>query len=107
MAKIRFFLIFMFILILSVPFVIGLIYIFKDNAWKIRRYWSKYHLKLMGIDIKEIGKADLECKMILINHQSLIDILALESIYKKDLVWVAKKEVANIPLYGHIAKAPK
>ena len=41
------------------------------------------------------------------NHQSVVDIIVLEMIYPKDECWVAKKEIGDIPIFGHILKAPK
>lgn len=41
------------------------------------------------------------------NHQSLVDIVALETIYPKNLCWIAKKEIEDIPLFGHIIPAPR
>ena len=82
-------------------------YIFRENIWKIRQIWSKLQLKLLFVKIEKYGKIDMDADMLLINHQSLIDIITLEAVYEKDIVWVAKKEIAKIPFYGHIVKAPK
>jgi len=62
---------------------------------------------LINFKIIQRGKADKRAKMILINHQSLLDITSLEAIYPKNLCWVAKKEIRDIPLFGYILEAPK
>ena len=40
------------------------------------------------------------------NHQSILDIMVFEYLHPKNLAWVAKKEIADIPWFGHILKAP-
>ena len=50
--------------------------------------------------IKVIGTVDPEVQMIIANHQSDIDISALECSTKKNLVWVAKKELFSVPFFG-------
>jgi 1-acyl-sn-glycerol-3-phosphate acyltransferase len=48
------------------------------------------------------GKIDEDATLILINHQSLLDIVIYEGLHPKDLAWVAKKEIADIPWFGRI-----
>jgi 1-acyl-sn-glycerol-3-phosphate acyltransferase len=45
--------------------------------------------------------------MYLINHQSDLDIAVLETISKKDLSWVAKKELFDVPLFGLAMSLPE
>ena len=45
--------------------------------------------------------------MILLNHKSMLDIMILEEIYPKNLAWVAKKEIGELPFFGKILKTPK
>ncbi len=45
--------------------------------------------------------------MILINHQSTLDIIALEELFPKNLAWIAKKELAEIPAFKLAMKKPK
>lgn len=93
---------------ITVSVIIILMYIFKkNNGKKIRYYWSKMQMKLIGITLKVEGTIDNEANMLMINHQSLLDIVILEYLDKRDLVWVAKKEISNIFWFGHIIKAPK
>jgi 1-acyl-sn-glycerol-3-phosphate acyltransferase len=44
--------------------------------------------------------------MFLLNHESDLDIGIMENITKKDLAWVAKKELFDIPFYGLMLKLP-
>ena len=93
--------------VITILITIILMYIFRKSTHKIRRAWAKMQAYLIGFKIVYTGKPDKDAKMILVNHQSLLDITSLESIYPKDLCWVAKKEIRDIPLFGHILEAPK
>lgn len=44
--------------------------------------------------------------MFMLNHQSELDISTFETLTKKNLAWVAKKEIFDIPFFGHIVKLP-
>jgi len=54
-----------------------------------------------------VGKEDPEAQMFLLNHQSDLDIGVMETITKKNLAWVAKKELFDIPFFGLALKLPK
>lgn len=71
----------------------------KLGAWLIRL------LTFTPIRVK--GAPDPEAQMLLINHQSDLDIVALETITSRDLAWVAKKELFEIPFFGLIVRLPK
>ncbi len=53
------------------------------------------------------GKEDPQAQMFLFNHQSDLDIAVMETITKKDLAWVAKKELFDIPFFGLALKLPE
>ncbi len=93
--------------VITVLITIVLMYIFRDKTFAIRKIWAKMQQFLIGFKIVQKGEPDKRAKLILLNHQSLLDITALEAIYPKDLCWVAKKEIRDIPLFGHILEAPK
>ncbi len=93
-------------LIITVSCTIILIYIFKKQNRNIRRVWSSLQIKLMGITIEAKGEPDPNAQILIINHQSILDIIVLEQLHPNNLAWVAKKEIANIPWFGHILKAP-
>jgi 1-acyl-sn-glycerol-3-phosphate acyltransferase len=82
-------------------------YIFRDRTYPIRQTWGKMQSVLMGFKVKQKGSIDPDAQLLLLNHQSLVDIVILETIYGKDLCWIAKKELQKIPLFGHIINAPK
>jgi len=62
---------------------------------------------VLGIKLETEGNLDESCDMLLINHQSLLDIIVIEYIHSRDLAWVAKKEIADLFFFGHIIKAPR
>jgi len=53
------------------------------------------------------GEEDPAAQMYLINHQSDLDIAVLETISKKDLSWVAKKELFDVPFFGLAMSMPE
>lgn len=106
MAKIKGILYFIFC-VSSIAFIIILMKIFPNKIHNIRIGWAKAQRYFIGYKIKQIGKFDENVDMILINHKSMLDIIAVEEIYPKNLSWVSKKEVADIFFLGNIIKIPK
>jgi len=64
-------------------------------------------MKFLGITLEEHGKIDESCDMVVLNHQSLLDIIVMEHIHSRDLAWVAKREITDLFFFGHIIKAPR
>jgi len=93
--------------VITVSFILILMMLFKKHNKKIRQSWAKLQKYLIGYTIKEIGKPDPEAKLLLLNHQSLMDIVVLEDVYPADIAWVAKKEIAQIPFFGKILSVPE
>jgi len=87
----------MTLMILFFPFV-PKPYAQKISAWFIRVF--------IFLPIKVKGKEDPDAQMFLINHESDIDIGVMETITKRDLAWVAKKELFDIPFYGLLLRLP-
>ncbi|MDD5158302.1 lysophospholipid acyltransferase family protein [Sulfurimonas sp.] len=71
----------------------------KFSAWLIRTFTL--------FSTQEKGYADPAANIFLLNHQSDLDIAILETITKKDLTWVAKKELFNLPFFGLALKFPE
>ena len=84
-----------------------LMYIFKSKNYIIRKYFTKLQTFFMDFKTKTIGTPDKDTKLYLLNHQSLVDIVAFEATDDRDKCWIAKKEIEDIPLFGHIITAPK
>jgi 1-acyl-sn-glycerol-3-phosphate acyltransferase len=71
----------------------------KISAWIIRLS-TFYTVELSG-------EEHPDTQMFLLNHQSDLDIGIMETITKKDLAWVAKKELFDIPFFGLALKLPE
>ncbi len=82
-------------------------YIFRNHTHKVIKVWMNLQMYVLGIKLETQGKLDESCEMILMNHQSLLDIIVMEYIHSKDLAWVAKKEITDLFFFGHIIKAPR
>ncbi|RLA73425.1 MAG: 1-acyl-sn-glycerol-3-phosphate acyltransferase [Epsilonproteobacteria bacterium] len=93
-------------MVITVSITIILMYIFKSKNRTVRKIWGAIQMKLMGITLEIEGEVDNDADMIMMNHQSLVDIILLEYLHPKDIAWVAKSEIANLPWFGHILKAP-
>ncbi len=93
-------------LIITVSIVIILMYIFKKHNRTIRRFWGAIQMKLLGIKLEIVGENDPNAMMQLMNHQSILDIIVFEYLHIHNIAWVAKKEIADIPWFGYILKAP-
>lgn len=92
---------------ITILLVIVLMYMFNRYNHKIRVLWAKFEMFLLGVKFEVEGKFDNDADLIMINHQSLLDIVILESIHPRNIAWVAKKEIGDIPVFGHILRAPK
>jgi 1-acyl-sn-glycerol-3-phosphate acyltransferase len=67
-------------------------YASKLAAWFIRM--------LIFVHLRKVGDVDPEAQMFIINHESELDIGVIESATKKDLAWVAKKELFDVPFFS-------
>jgi len=91
---------------ISLLLVIVFMFLFKNKIYSIRKLWSTSMVKLIGVDIKEIGKIDNSADIILLNHNSMFDIVLLDYLYPKDIAWVANSKLAKVPVFGLIFKLP-
>lgn len=93
-------------MIISVSIVIILMFLFKKHNHTIRKKWAQIQMNLLGVKIKLTGTIDPEARMVVMNHQSILDIVVIEYLHSKNLAWVAKKEISNIPWFGKIISLP-
>ncbi len=89
-----------------------LIVIISQEKWypvffKIARFLAKTILFVMGFnflvyqeEIISTNKSYMYCT----NHTSMIDIMLMLSVIKTPFVFIGKKELANIPVFGYIYK---
>ena len=69
---------------------------------------SSWIIRLTTFFTVEIeGEEDPAAQMYLINHQSDLDICVMETISRKDLSWVAKKELFDVPFFGLAMSMPE
>ena len=92
---------------ITVAITVVLMYAFRNHTHKIIKAWMSFQIFVLGIKLEVEGKLDESCDMVLMNHQSLLDIIVIEYIHTRDLAWVAKKEIADLFFFGHIIKAPR
>lgn len=93
--------------VITMLIAIVLMYAFRKHHHVIRKKWVACEVKLLGIKLKTIGNLDSSCDMVIMNHQSLLDIVILEHLHTRNLAWVGKKEITDLPVFGHIMKAPR
>ncbi len=93
--------------VITVVVVIALMYMFRKNNRKIRRGWAKLQKYMMGYRVTKKGEIDEDAELLVINHQSLIDIILIEELHPKNICWVTKQELAKIPVFGHVVHAPR
>lgn len=92
-------------IIVFMPFIILQIYCSRDkeNGRRARRQ-CRFFFKLNGLKVERIGEYDSSANLLMLNHQSVTDIIFFEAYHPANLCWVAKKQLGEIPLYGHALK---
>lgn len=91
----------------TISVVIVFMYLFNDKNHKIRQIWAKMQMKLLGIDLDIKGELNSDAQMVVMNHQSVLDIIVMENLHPNNISWIAKKEIADIPWFGSILTLPK
>ena len=84
--------------------MIPLITIFPKYKGTIMHKLNRVILFLMGAKLKTFGKRDEKANLFLINHQGIMDIIALEAVENTHFRWVAKKELFETPWFGYLLK---
>jgi len=92
---------------ITVAITVVAMYLFRNHTHKVIKIWMKFQIKVLGIKLETVGELDESCDLIIMNHQSLLDIIVMEYIHNRDLAWVAKKEITDLFFFGHIIKAPR
>ena len=78
----------------------------NNNAQKARRA-CKIFFPLSCNKIEFIGEFDTSAELIVMNHQSVADILCLEGYHPRNICWIAKRELGEIPIYGYALTGPE
>lgn len=103
-AKIRFYWGAFIISFIVAVFMIPLITVFRSHKGMIMHRLNRVILFLMGGKIEQVGKADPEADLIILNHQGIVDIIGMEALQTGHLRWIAKKELFDTPWFGHLLK---
>ncbi len=104
-----------FYILMAIPIVVLLpvllVTIAKDSWYvyffRIARIWATFVLYGMGFKPTRLNKATFKPKasyMFVANHQSMTDIMLMLYCVKNPFVFVGKKELAKIPLFGFFYK---
>lgn len=75
--------------------------------FKIAQAWANTILFVMGFKIKYIEEEPIDTTksyMFCPNHTSMIDVMVMLSIAKNPFVFVGKKELTKIPIFGYFYK---
>jgi len=84
--------------------MIPLITIFPKYKGTIMHKLNRLIIFLMGAKLKTYGKRDERANLFLMNHQGIMDIIALEAVENTHFRWVAKKELFDMPWFGILLK---
>jgi len=84
--------------------MIPLIILFPKHKGTIMHKLNRAILFLMGVKLRTYGKRDEKAQLFLINHQGIMDIIALEAVENTHFRWVAKKELFETPWFGLLLK---
>ena len=100
-ARIRFYYA-AFVIATVVSILIVALRLFPSRKGAILHFWNRVMLALLGAKTEVVGHPDERAQLYLINHQGIVDIIALEAILDKNLRWVAKKELFEVPWFGRL-----
>jgi len=103
-AKIRFYYEAFIITIVTSTIMIPLMYLFRKNSSIILHKYNALIMKLIGGKIETQGTRDNSADMFIINHQGIIDIIAMEASQLTDIRWIAKRQLFEIPWFGNLVK---
>jgi len=90
---------------LLIAIFIPYFYLTKNRHKYSRSLLSKLILKNFGVAVELDGDFDKDSKIYIVNHQSVLDIVAIEAVSSQNLCWIAKRELFDIPLFGHLFKS--
>ena len=104
-----------FYVLVALPIIILLplliVFIWREQwyryVFKLARLWAKFILVGMGFSCKIAREQTLNPKasyMFVANHTSMIDIMLMLTVVQNPFVFVGKKELAKIPLFGFLYK---
>lgn len=93
--------------VISVSIVVFFMWIFNSKHRAVRRIWAKVQRFFGGYRLSVEGEFSNEANLLLINHQSMLDIVVLEEAHPANLCWISKAQIGKIPIIGKILSLPK
>ncbi len=104
LAKIRFYWGAFVISFIVAVIMIPLVTILPKYKGQIMHYLNRVILFFMNVKVKAYGQRDKQANMFIMNHQGIMDIIALEAIECTHFSWVAKKELFDATWFGYLLK---
>jgi 1-acyl-sn-glycerol-3-phosphate acyltransferase len=80
---------------------------FYKTFFKIANFWGKTILFVMGFKPQVESEQEIKPNksyMFIANHASLIDVMLMLAVLKNPAVFVGKREVRKIPVFGYVAR---
>ena len=93
--------------VISVSIVVFFMWIFNSKHRAVRRIWARVQRFFGGYRLNVEGEFSNEANLLLINHQSMLDIVVLEEAHPANLCWISKAQIGKIPIIGKILSLPK
>ncbi len=78
--------------------------IFNKHKSTIVHYINRLTLFMMGGKLSQEGTMDPNADMYVMNHQGIVDIVAMEALQNNHLRWVAKKELFDALWFGNLLR---
>jgi len=105
-ARIRFYYGAFIISFIAGGIMVPLMFMFRDRTNYILHRYNALIMKFIGGKIESSGVRDNSADMFVINHQGIIDIIAMEAAEFSDIRWIAKRELFDTPWFGYLLKLP-
>ena len=71
--------------VISVILVVFFMWLFNDKNRVIRKFWGRSQRFFGGYKLEVIGNFSDEANILLINHQSMLDIIVIEELHPKNV----------------------
>ena len=103
-AKIRFYWGATVISLNTAVLMIPALMLFNEHKSTIVHHINRLTLFMMGGKLFQEGTMDPQADMIVMNHQGIVDIVAMEALQNNHLRWVAKKELFDALWFGNLLR---
>ncbi len=103
-AKIRFYWGATVISLNTAVLMIPALMLFNEHKSTIVHHINRLTLFMMGGKLSQEGTMDPQADMIVMNHQGIVDIVAMEALQNNHLRWVAKKELFDALWFGNLLR---